>query len=169
MSKRETYLAVGRIVGVHGVRGEIKVKQLTDFSERFAPGSRLFLEGESFQREVLSSRPHKGVLLVRLSGVDDRDAITALRGKHLFVAREDAMALEEGEYYEDDLVGLRVETMDGELLGDLAEIMWTGANEVYIVKGPRGELLLPAIVDVVREVDVDAGVMRVSLLPGLAD
>ncbi len=167
MAGKESYLAVGRVIGVHGVRGEIKVKQLTDFPERFARGALLFVEGETSQREVVSARPHKGALLVKLSGLEDRNAAEILRGKYLFIAREDAMPLGEDEYYEDELVGLTVETMEGELLGELVEIMWTGANEVYIVRGPQGETLLPAIADVVQEVDVDAGIMRVTLLPGL--
>ena len=167
MAGKESYLAVGRVIGVHGVRGEIKVKQLTDFPERFARGALLFVEGETSQREVVSARPHKGALLVRLSGLEDRNAAEILRGKYLFIAREDAMPLGEDEYYEDELIGLTVETMEGELLGELVEIMWTGANEVYIVQGPQGETLLPAIADVVQEVDVDAGIMRVTLLPGL--
>ncbi len=169
MAEREAYLAVGRIIGAHGVRGEIKVRQLTDFPERFAPGALLFLEGEPFQREIVSMRPHKGMLLIRLSGLKDRNAVEYLRGKYLFVAREDAMPLAEDEYYEDELVGLMVETTEGELLGELVEIMWTDANEVYIVQGPRGEVLIPAIADVVQEVDIETGVMRVALLPGLMD
>ena len=169
MAERESYLAVGRIIGAHGVRGEIKVRQLTDFPERFAVGALLFVEGEPFQREIVSSRPHKGVMLIKLSGMGDRNAVEILRGKYLFVAREEAMPLEEDEYYEDELVGLVVETTEGDLLGELVEIMWTGANEVYIVQGPRGEVLIPAIAEVVQEVDLETGVMRVRLLPGLVD
>ena len=167
--QREALMAVGRIVGPHGIRGEIKVKILTDFPERFAPGSLLYLGEEDFQREVISSRPHRGMLLVKLSGLTDRTAVEGLRGKYLFIPREEAMPLEEDEYYEDELVGLVVETMEGELLGELVEIMWTGANEVYIVQGPRGEVLIPAIAQVVQDVDLETGVMRVALLPGLVD
>ena len=162
-------MAVGQIVGAHGVRGEIKVKQLTDFPERFAPGARLYLGDEEFQREVIASRPHREMLLLKLSGLTDRNAVEHLRGQYLFISRDEAMPLEEDEYYEDELIGLMVETLEGELLGELMEIMWTGANEVYIVQGPRGEVLIPAIAQVVQEVDLDAGVMRVTLLPGLVD
>jgi len=169
MSNQAAYLAIGRIVGPHGVRGEVKVKVLTDFPERFDVGSRLLLEGESARREVLSARPHKGMLLVKFSGVADRNAVAALRGKYLFVPREEAMPLGKDEFYEDELVGLRVETMTGESLGEVADVMWTGANEVYVVRGAKGEWLLPAIADVIQSVDVDAGVMRVTLLPGLLD
>ncbi len=163
------YMAVGRIVGAHGVHGEIKVRILTDFPERFTPGALLYLENESFQREVVSARPHKGMLLIKLSGFQNRTAVEPLRGKHLFIAREEAMPLEEDEYYEDELVGLMVETVEGDLLGELMEVMWTGANEVYIVRGPRGEILIPAIAQVVQDVDLDQGIMRVALLPGLVD
>jgi len=163
------YLAVGRIVGVHGVRGEMKVKSLTDFPQRFAPGAQLFVEGETAQRQVVSARPHKGLLLIKLSGLPDRTSAELLKGKYLFVDRDDAMPLAEDEYYEDELVGLQVETVAGELLGELVEIMWTGANEVYIVRGPEREVLIPAIADVVQEVDIAAGKMRVKLLPGLLE
>lgn len=169
MSHQTAYLAIGRIVGPHGVRGEVKVKVLTDFPERFDVGSRLLLEGEPVQREVLSTRPHKGMLLVKFSGLPDRNAVEALRGKYLFINRDEAMPLGENEFYEDELVGLRVETMTGEYLGNLVEVMWTGANDVYVVRRSKGEWLLPAIADVIQVVDVDAGVMRVTLLPGLLD
>ncbi len=169
MSQREAYLAVGRIIGVHGVRGEIKVKSLTDFPQRFSPGSLLYVEGETMQRSVASSRPHKGVLLVKLEGVSDRNTAEVLRGKYLFVDREDAMPLAKDEYYEDELLGLRVETMDGRVLGELVEIMWTAANEVYIVQGDLGEVLIPAVAHVVQEVDLAQGIMRVALLPGMLD
>lgn len=167
--QKKAYLAVGHVMGAHGVRGEIKIKSLTDFPERFAPGARVFVEGETFQREIVSTRAHKGALLIKFAGLSDRNAVEALKGKYLLVARENAMPLDEDEYYEDELVGLRVESVEGEYLGILAEIIWTGANEVYIVRGDQGEVLIPAIADVVQEVDLDAGLMRVTLLPGLLD
>jgi len=167
MSGPSKYLAIGRIITPHGVRGEVRVKVLTDFPERFNVGSELLLEGELARRKVISARPHKGLLLIKFAGLPDRNAVESLRGKYIFIAREDAMALKENEYYEDELVGLRVETLAGEMLGELVEVMWTGANEVYVVHGEKGELLLPAIADVVQVVDLEAGVMRVTLLPGL--
>ena len=163
----EAYLAVGRIIAPHGVRGEVKVRLMTDFPERFTPGAHLFIEGEARQRQVVSVRPHKGVLLIKFSEMNDRNVVESLRGKHLFIPRDEAMPLAEDEYYEDELLGLQVETMAGEHLGELVEVMWTAANEVYVVQGQQGELLLPAIADVVQEIDLEQGVMRVTLLPGL--
>jgi 16S rRNA processing protein RimM len=167
MREQQTFLAVGRIVGAHGVRGEVKVKLLTDFPERFVAGAYFFIENEKQPREVVAVRPHKGLLLIRFAGIDNRNKTESLLKKYLFIPRDEAAPLGEDEYYEDELLGLQVETVAGQLLGELVEIIWTGANEVYVVKGAQGEILLPAIADVVQSVDLDNGIMRVTLLPGL--
>ena len=169
MTQEQQFLAVGRIVGAHGVRGEVKVKSLTDFPERFVSGAQFFIENEAAPREIASVRPHKGMLLIRFVDVSTRNNAEALQKKHLFVPRDEAMPLGEDEYYEDELLGLQVETLAGEALGELIEIIWTGANDVYVVKGAQGEILIPAIADVVQKVDLASGVMQVSLLPGLRD
>jgi len=166
-SKLASHLAVGRILGVHGIRGELKVEVLTDFVQRFAPGSNLLLEGEEIEREVSSARSHKTYLLVKLRGLDSRTEAEQLYGRYLLVPRDKAEVLPEGEYYTDELVGLRIITTDGVELGQLTEVLWTTANEVYVVDGPFGEVLLPAIADVVQEVDLQNGEMLVNLLPGL--
>lgn len=161
------FLAVGRIVGPHGVRGEIKVEVMTDFPARFEPGSTLWVEGVEASCQVVSARPHKRFLLVRLDRFGDRTQVESLRGRHFQVPRGQAMLLPEGEFYSDELQGLLVETVEKVELGTLVEVVWTGANEVYIVEGPFGELLLPAIAEVVQAVDLQNGRMVVQLLPGL--
>lgn len=165
--KRSTHLAVGQIIGVHGIRGEMKVNVMTDHPERFAPGSRLLIEGESAPREVLSVREHKGHLLVRMAGLTARHDVEVLRRRYLLVERDQAMPLAENEFYEDDLVGLGVVTTTGRFLGELVEVLWTGANDVYVVEGEFGEVLLPAIAEVVQSVDLQKEEMVVKLLPGL--
>ena len=169
MSKRTLadFLAVGRVVAAHGVRGEIKVDVLTDFMERYEVGSELYLEGEESPRRVLSSRPHKDFLLVLLPGLEDRSLVESLRGRHLLVPRDQAMPLAEDEYYADVLHGLRVFTHSGRDLGILTDVFWTGANEVYRVEGAFGEIWLPAIADVVLQLDLQNGNILVNLLPGL--
>ena len=112
-------------------------------------------------------RQHKGVLLLKLGGCDDRDAAGGLRGMLVQVPLEDAVPLEEGEYYHFQLMGLRVETEDGQWLGQLVEVLSTGANDVYIVRGPHGELLLPAVDDVVLELDLASKRMVVRLMRGM--
>lgn len=166
------FLAVGHIVGVHGLRGEVKLESYTDFPERFAPGERLRLGDDLAEVEIASVRPHKKFLLIRFEGVTDRTAAEQLRGLWLFVAEEDAAELEEGAYWIHDLIGLEVREESGARLGELVDVLVTGANDVYVVHGEPGaarEILLPAIPEVVLNVDLAAGVMTVRLLEGLLD
>lgn len=165
------YLTVGRIVGAHGVGGEVKVALLTDYPERFRAGARLFLESETgaIPVEIASARPHKGMMLVKLAPVADRSAAESLRGRRLLIPEDQAMPLGEHENYAHDLIGLSVETPEGDILGELTEILFTPANDVYVVSGPLGEVLLPALRDVVRHVDLHQGKMIVQLPEGLRD
>ena len=166
--KRSAFIAVGRIVAPHGVRGEMRVEVTTDFPERFEPGAEIWVEGVSQSCQVVSARPHKRFLLVRLDRFSTRSEVEPLRNRYLVIPRERAAALPEDEYYSDELVGLRVVTEEGRELGIIEEVLWTGANEVYVVQGDYGEILLPAIADVVQEVDLERERMVVALMPGLA-
>lgn len=166
------YLAVGQIVGPHGIRGEVKVDVMTDFPERYRPGTTLYL-GEATDDQaaipvrIAASRPHQGRMLVKLASVADRNDAELLRGLYLLIPDREAMPLGEHENYVHDLIGLRVETEAGEALGELVEILFTPANDVYIVRGPQGEVLVPALRDVVLSVDLVARLMRVALPDGL--
>ncbi|PKO21365.1 MAG: 16S rRNA processing protein RimM [Chloroflexi bacterium HGW-Chloroflexi-1] len=165
------YMAIGKIVGPHGIRGEVKVAVLTDYPERFQPGARIYLgsEAAAAPAEIVAARPHKNLLLVLLASVPDRNAAELLRDKYLLIPEDQAMPLGEHENYAHDLIGLAVETVDGEALGRLTEILFTGANDVYVVAGSEGELLLPALREVVLQVDLAAGKMVVALPDGLRD
>ena len=158
-----TAVSVGRITSAHGVKGELNVQPLTDFPERFQPGARLWLDGS--QRRVERSRTHGRAVILKLEGLDARNDAEALRGKELQVAAP--QALEDGVFYQHDVIGLRVETGSGERLGLVADVLSTGSADVYLVRGEQGELLLPAIEDVVREIDVAGGRLVVELLEGL--
>lgn len=169
--KRRTppYLAVGRIATAHGIRGEVEVEIHTDFPERFVPGARLFA-GERKRALVIETvRPYKGRLLIKFAEVADRTGAERMRGEWLYVPIEEAWPLGEDEYYEHEIIGLQVWTDEGEYLGVVDHIIYTGANDVYVVQGPRGEILLPAIRDVVLDIDVKAERMTVHLLPGLVE
>lgn len=155
------HLVVGRIVAPHGVRGEVRVAIETDDPERFARLERVYLGDERVPYAVEGARLHKGQALLRLRGIDDRDAAEAWRSAWVYVAFEDALPLDEDEYYHYQLVGLEAITDGGESLGRVAEILTTGANDVYVIRGPRGELLLPAIGEVVLEIDLEANRMVV--------
>jgi len=168
------YLAIGRIIAPHGIRGEVKVEVLTDFPERFKPGAHVFLgagteDPEARPAKIVAARPHKGGFLVKLDIVPDRNAAELVRNRYLLIPAADAMPLGEHENYLHDLIGLQVETTDGQHLGELREVLFTNANDVYVVRGPAGEVLLPAIRDVVLQVDLSTRRMVVALPEGLLD
>jgi 16S rRNA processing protein RimM len=154
------------------VRGELRVKIITDYPERLAQHAHFYL-AHSNSPEIVHRYPveglrlHKKVLLLKLDGCDDRNAADELRGMLVQIPIEDAVPLEEGEYYLFQLIGVRVETESGEWLGQVVEVIETGANDVYVVRGPRGEVLLPAVDQVVLELDLESKHMVVRLLPGL--
>jgi len=163
------YLAIGRIVGPFGVHGEVKVQVHTDYPERFQQMARVYVgEEDNVQRvALLGARPHKGHLLLRLEGCPDRTAAERLRGQWLYIPIEEAMPLDEDEYYEYEVLGLRVETVTEEFLGHVQEVLFTGANEVFVVKGDGGELLIPVLQDVVLEIDRAGERVVVALPSGL--
>ncbi len=170
------YLAVGKIVGVHGLQGELKVELYTDFPERFEEGISLWAgrggKDELQAVTISSARPHKNLMLLRLAQVASREAGEALRGTWLFVGEDEAVELEEDTFFVHDILGLQVVTDEGAALGRIGDVLFTGANEVYVVTGknlPNGELLLPATDEVVRAIDLEQGVMTVHLIPGLLD
>ncbi len=169
-----SYIIVGRVRRPHGIRGEVRVEILTDYPERLVQHDFLYLAPPQSPDEVEqypfeSVRPHKGILLVKLGGVDERDAAEELRGMLVQVPFEEAVPLEEGEYYHFQLIGMDVETETGEWLGRVAEVIATGAHDVYVVRGPRGEVLLPAIEDVILELNTEARKMVVRPLPGMLE
>jgi 16S rRNA processing protein RimM len=144
-------VTVGRIVAPHGIKGELKVESLTDFPERFEVGSRLWLNGEQWvvERGRISGRS----VILKLRGLDTRNDAEALRGGELTVP-EPTQLEDEGVYYLHDIIGLPVYDTSGDALGKLFDVLSMGSTDVYVVHGDRGELLLPALDDVVTEVDV---------------
>ena len=163
---REPPVIVGRIRSAWGLRGDVSVEVLSDAPHRFAPGSVLRLKGESARVE--HSRKGKRGLLVKLDTVNDRTQAEALRGEDLTVLPEQVEALPDGMYYHFQILDLRVLTETGEQLGSVSEIIVTGGNDVYVVhEDGRRDILIPALPDVVLDVDLHAGVMTVSLPDGL--
>ena len=167
MASAPDWLVVGKIVAAFGTKGEVRVMSQTDFPRRFDPGAELWVERDERRFIVEHCRWQKGQAVLKLSAVGDRDQAEELRGRYLRVPGSDLAELEEGEYYLFQLMGLRASTEDGRELGRIKDVLQTGANDVYIVDTPAGELLLPAIKDVVKSVDLAAGRMVVHLLPGL--
>ena len=167
------FLIIGQVIGVHGVLGELKVGILTEDPHRFGRLKQVFvgLEGEEPEPWPLQSyRLHKGYALLKLANCDDRETGEGLRGRLIQVPLEMAIPLEEDEYYEHQIVGLDVWTAAGESLGKVVEILYTGANDVYVVQSSapeRRETLLPAIAGVILEIDLAGGRMVVQVPEGL--
>ena len=159
------YVAIGRVGAPWGVRGAVRVLPLTDRRAQLAAGRTVTVAGE--RRTIENTRWQKGLAYLRLSGIDDREAAGELGGRLLAIPESELQPLPEGHYYRFQLIGLAVISTDGEELGRVTDVLSTGANDVYVVHGDRGELLLPATDEVVREIDLEAGRMLIEALPGL--
>ncbi len=161
---------IGVISTTHGVSGEVKVRPTTDDLRRFRDLERVIADTGKGERElhVLAARYSKDQVILKFAEFSNANEVEPLRGAELYVTRADAIDLDEGEYFIADLVGMRVVSTEGELLGTLADVIRTGANDVYVVTDPEGkELLFPAIRDCVKNIDTEAGVITVYVMPGL--
>ena len=159
-------IAVGEVLGTHGLSGGVRARVLSDVAHRFDAGQEIHILGISYRIAKSSpSRPNQVFLL--LHGLGTIEAARALVGQMITVPPEAVPQLPEGEYFHFQLLGLRVLTQEGEDLGLIRDILRTGANDVYVVNSPTGEVLVPALADVIVNVDLDQGIMVVSLLEGL--
>ncbi len=168
----EDLLQVGVITTTHGVRGEVKVFPTTDDPERFRQLDKVRLDtGAGYETlEITGVKFFKNMVILKFKGYDNINDIEKYRGKGLFVTRDQAVPLEEDEYFAADLIGLDVFCEDGRKLGTLTDVLSTGANDVYAVKTPAGrEVLLPAIKECVLSVDLDRNRMDIHLMDGLLD
>lgn len=162
------YLTVGFLRRPHGVQGEIMMDLHTDFPERMKKGRKLFV-GEEYQPMTLTNvRPHQAGLLVKFNGLETPEDAGKLRNQWVYIKAKDATPLREGQIYQHELFGFRVIDENDNTLGELVEIIETGANDVYVIRNESGkELLLPAIPSVILNLDTASRLMRVHLLEGL--
>ena len=162
------FLVVGQVTKPHGVRGEVRVNIFTEIPERLTWLETIYI-GETNPTEVgvEAVRFHKGFALLKLVGYHTRESAETLRGEFLCVTEAEAIPLEDGEYYLYQLEGLQVVTDEGKELGKVVDVIETNANNVFVVRGQLGEVLLPDIDDVVQDIDFENGCMQVHLLPGL--
>ncbi len=168
----EEVLQVGVITGTHGVRGEVRVYPMTDDPARFKKLKKVLLDDGKEKRnlEIAQVKFIKNMVILKFREFDNINDVEKYKQAGLFVTREQAVPLKKNEYFIADLEGLTVCTDEGDKLGVLQEVLTSAANDVYVVKDGSGkEYLIPAIRDCIRDVDVEAGVMTVHLLPGLLD
>jgi len=164
------FLVVAKIRRPHGVRGEMVAEVITDFPEQLKPGKRVFVGDVHAPVTIISQRSHNIGVLLKFEGINTPEEAGRFRNQILSISTADKNQLQIGEYYFHDLLGLQVVDETDKTIGILTEIMETGANDVYVVTDKKGhEILLPAIPDVVIEVDLNTKSMKVHLLPGLMD
>lgn len=152
---------VGRIVGVFGLQGHVKVEPITDFPERFKRGAKLWLDGEP--RSIVNSHWHKVQVRVRLAGVDFAEQAEALVGKMLQIRDEDRPDLARDEFYVTELVGLDVRDESGKVVGKVEDVLPGAAQDLIAVRGA----LVPAVKEFVQEVNLEEGWVKIHFIPGM--
>lgn len=163
-------LQVGVITQTHGIRGEVKVFPTTDDATRFKKLKEVILDSgrERLVMTIEGVKFFKKYAILKFKGYDSINDIEKYKGAKLLVTRDNAVALKKGEYFVADLIGLRVETENGETLGELKNVLETGANDVYVVEMEDGrEVLLPAIKECVLKIDMESSVITVHIMDGL--
>ncbi len=161
---------IGRVMKPHGVKGKVKVEYYGGDLRGLSFYREIFIEdekGRSQAYEVLEAVPQPPRLILRLKGIEKIEEAEPLKGREIFVKREALLGLGEGEYYWVDILGIEVETREGKRIGKVREIFPTGANDVYVVEGKRGEILLPATEEVIQSIDIKKRVMKVARKEGL--
>lgn len=164
---KKEYLEAGKIVNTHGIRGEVKIMPYTDVPELLCEFDRLFLNKQEIFIE--RSRVAKNMVIAKFEGVDTPEQAEKLRNKILYMHRDD-LELDDDTYFIQDLIGIEVKDVEtGVIYGKIVDVMQTGANDVYVIKGTDREYLIPAIADVVISTDIDNNVMTIKVLDGLFD
>lgn len=165
-------LRVGVISSTHGIRGEVKVFPTTDEPKRFKVLKHVILKAkrETIELEIENVKFFKQFVILKFKGIDNINDIEKYKGAELWVTRENAVPLEEGEYFIADLIGLKVVTDEGKPLGVMKDVLQTGANDVYEVTMENGkEVLLPVIDECILDIDLDKGEILVHVMDGLLD
>ncbi len=166
----EKYLEIGQIVNTNGLKGILKIKPLTDDITRFEDLEAVYIEKakELIKYNIQEVKYNKNMVLLKLEGIDDISEAEKYKNCYIKINREDALKLEENSYFVVDIIGLEVYTEEEELLGKVIEVFSTGSNDVYTIKNSEGkEILLPAISEVIKKVDIPNKKIIVHLLEGL--
>lgn len=155
---KEDRIKIGKIVNTFGIKGELKVYPYVDYIDEL---SKIYINNKEYT--LSKSRNQKNVVIIKIKGLDDINLVEDFKNKEIEIDRADLPKLKEGEYYIEDLIGLDVYTDDGKLLGKLDDIFNTGANDIYQVNN----ILLPAIPDVIKEIDIENQKIIVHIIKGL--
>jgi len=159
------FITIGKILAPWGKQGKLKVEVVTDFPQRFAPSSKIYINQQPVT--ITSTQWHKGKAIIKLDTIDSIEDAEKLRGRPVEIHYSQLYPLPEGQYYHFQLIGLEVWTTQGELLGNITEILTTPGNDNYVISGAKGEILIPAIEDVVKSIDLNKGRLVIEPIEGL--
>ena len=159
------FVTIGQILAPWGVKGKLKIEVVTDFPQRFAPAAKVYVNRQPMT--IDSTECHKGKLIIKLNQIDTIEAAQRLRGQPIEIHHSQLYPLPEEQYYHFQIIGLEVWTTRGELLGKVTEILTAESNDNYVVSGAKGEILIPAIDDVVKSVDLDSRRITIEPIEGL--
>lgn len=163
----QQYLEVGKVTGVHGLMGEVRVQPWADSPEFLCRFKTLYVDEAHFPMTVQRARVHKNMVIIKFDGPTDVPSAMALRGATLFIDRADAQ-LPEGAFFLADIYGLEVrDAATGEILGNIEDVLTLPANNVYVVKGGKREWMIPAVPQFIAETNIEEGFLLVNLMEGL--
>ena len=165
---KPVFLVIGKLRRPFGVHGELVMEVITDFPERIRKGVDVFLGEDHIPVQIQSQRKHTEGLIISFKGYSTPESTAVLRNMWVYVRADDRPKLPEGNYYQHQLLGLQVYTLEGQLLGELIEILETGANDVYLVRPENGsEILIPANPEFVKNIDLEKNRIDIALIPGI--
>ena len=164
-SSQPEFITIGQILAPWGIKGKLKVDVVTDFPQRFTPSSKVYINRQPMT--INSADWHKKKVIIKLNNIDSIEQAQSLRGQPVEIHHSQLEPLPEGQYYHFQLIGLEVWTTQGELLGNITEILTAQSNDNYVVSGAKGEVLIPAIEDVIKSIDLNKGRIVIEAIEGL--
>jgi len=159
------FITIGQVLAPWGIKGKLKVEVITDFPQHFTPSSKIYISRQLMT--INSTEWRKGKAIIKLDTIDSIEDAQQLRGRPVEIHYSQVHPLSEGQYYHFQLIGLEVWTTQEELLGNITHILTAESNDNYVVHGAKGEILVPAIEDVVKTIDLDKGCVVIEAIEGL--
>jgi len=164
-SSKLEFITIGQILAPWGTEGKLKVEVVTDFPQRFTPSSKVYINRQPMT--IDSTKWHKRKAIIKLNTIDSIEAAQRLQGQPVEIHHSQVYSLPQEQYYHFQIIGLEVWTTQGELLGNITEILTADSNDNYVVRGAKGEILIPAIDDVVKSIDLNKGHVVIEPIEGL--
>jgi 16S rRNA processing protein RimM len=165
------FLKVGKIINAHGIKGEVKIFPLTDDVNRFYYLKKVYIEQENaiLPLTISNIRIHKNVVLATFNEIKNRNQAEKYKGLFININREDAIELSKDQYFISDLIGLKVYSIEGVLIGNIKEILQTGPTDIYVIETDNKDILVPALKDIFKEIDIHKKTAKANIPKDLMD